>query len=83
MRAWESSLWTSEWRNPLKAVVVVVVRCNIFCVSSGLQETGPREGVVVAGVCVVGEGEAWAAGKASTLAASATLTDTAAATNRE
>lgn len=63
---------------------VVVVRCeNIFCVPSGLQETGLREGVVAAGVGVVEEGEAWAAGTASTLAANATLTDTAAVTNRE
>lgn len=49
----------------------------------GLRETGLREGVVVAGVGVVEEGEGWAAGTASTLAANATLTDTAAATNRE
>lgn len=49
----------------------------------GLQETGLREGVVVAGVGAVGEGEVWAAGRASTPAANATSTDTAAATNRE
>lgn len=52
-------------------------------VSPGLQETGLREGVVVAGVGVVAEGEVWAAGRASTPAASVTSTDTAAATNRE
>lgn len=63
--------------------VVVVKRKNVFCVPSGLQETDLREGVVVAGVGVVGGGEVWAVGTASTLAANATLTDTAAATNRE
>lgn len=62
------------------------LRCkSILCVPHppGLQETGLREGVVVAGVGVVGEGEAWAAGRVSTPAANATSTDTAAATNRE
>lgn len=56
--------------------------CVCVCVP-GLQETGLREGVVVAGVGAVGEGEVWAAGRASTPAANATSTDTAAATNRE
>lgn len=56
---------------------------DMLRVPPGLRETGLREGVVVAGVGVVEEGEGWAAGTASTLAANATLTDTAAATNRE
>lgn len=38
---------------------------------------------MVGGVGVVGEGEAWAAGTASTRAANGTSTDTVAATNRE
>lgn len=60
------------------------MRCrNIFSVPSGLQETGLREGVAVAGVGVAGEGEVWAVGTASTPAANVTLTDTPAATNRE
>lgn len=50
---------------------------------SGLLETGPREGVVVAGVGVVEEAGAWAEETASTPAARETSTDTAATTNRE
>lgn len=49
----------------------------------GLLETGPREGVVAAGVGVVEEDGAWAEETASTPAANETLTDTAAVTNRE
>ena len=56
---------------------------NCFC-PSGLLETGPREGVVAAGVGVVEEDGAWAEEKeASTPVGNATSTDTAAVTNRE
>lgn len=50
---------------------------------SGLLETGPREGVVAAGVGVVEEDGAWAEEKASTPVGNETLTDTVAVTNRE
>lgn len=53
------------------------------CVPSGLLETGPQEGVVVAGVGVVEEDGAWAEETALTPAGNETLTDTAAVTNRE
>lgn len=53
------------------------------CVPSGLQETGPREGVVVAGVDVVEEDGVWAEETALTPVGNETLTDTAAVTNRE
>lgn len=69
--------WQHHWGS------VVVRRKGILCLPSGLRETGLREGVVVAGVGVAGEGEAWGAGTPSTLAANASSTDTAAATNRE
>ena len=55
----------------------------LSCVPSGLLETGPREGVVVAGVDVVEEDGAWAEETASTPVGNETLTDTAAVTNRE
>lgn len=53
-----------------------------FC-PSGLLETGPREGVVAAGVGVVEEVGVWAEETASTPVGNVTLTDTAATTNRE
>ena len=49
----------------------------------GLPETGPQEGVVAAGVCVVEEVGVWAEEKALTPVGNVTLTDTVAMTNRE
>lgn len=76
----------ASWWNQKITAALLLLLCDVRTSSvspSGLRETGLRGGVAVGGAGVVGEGEVWAVGTASTRAANATSTDTAAATNRE